>query len=329
MPVFPYIYVSAYVNTMKLFEMTGKMALGSRLRKLSDTITENATKIYEMYGVDIEPRWFPVFFMLSHNERMGITEIAERIDQTHASVSQVIKQMKKKGLITEVKDRKDGRRNVVALSDKGRNIIPRISDQYTDVGAAIEELIGEMQYDLWKAMEETEYLLTQKSLLDRVVAKRKAREAAKVKILDYSPSYQPVFKSLNVEWIEKYFHLEEKDLISLNNPDTYIIDKGGHILLAEYEGELVGTAALLKLDEETMELAKMAVSPKAQGKNIGYLLGQACIEKAKEMGAKKLFLESNTKLVPAISLYRKLGFMKVTGRPSPYERSNIQMELEL
>jgi len=77
------------------------------------------------------------------------------------------------------------------------------------------------------------------------------------------------------------------------------------------------------------ELAKMAVSPKAKGKGIGYLLGKACIAKAKQMGANKLYLESNTILKPAISLYHKLGFKKVTGIPSPYERCNIQMELEI
>ena len=77
------------------------------------------------------------------------------------------------------------------------------------------------------------------------------------------------------------------------------------------------------------ELAKMAVSPKAQGKNIGWLLGQAIIEKAKALGGKLMYLESNTSLKPAINLYYKLGFKKIVGRATPYERSNIQMELNL
>ncbi len=76
-------------------------------------------------------------------------------------------------------------------------------------------------------------------------------------------------------------------------------------------------------------LAKMAVSPKAQEKNIGWLLGQAALDKARELGAQKVFLESNTILKPAINLYHKLGFQKITGYPSPYERSNIQMAITL
>lgn len=83
---------------------------------------------------------------------------------------------------------------------------------------------------------------------------------------------------------------------------------------------------LIKIDKDTFELVKMAVSEKAQGKNIGWLLGQKVIEKAKELGARKVYLESNTVLTPAINLYYKLGFERVVGLPSPYARANIQME---
>jgi ribosomal protein S18 acetylase RimI-like enzyme len=73
----------------------------------------------------------------------------------------------------------------------------------------------------------------------------------------------------------------------------------------------------------------MAVAPEMQGRNIGWILGQAMFEKARALGAKKIYLESNTILKPAINLYHKLGFKKVTGLPSPYERCNIQMEADL
>ena len=81
--------------------------------------------------------------------------------------------------------------------------------------------------------------------------------------------------------------------------------------------------------EYGFEMAKMAVSPKAQGKNIGYLLGKKVIDEARASGASKIYLESNTILKPAISLYYKLGFQKISGRPTPYQRCNIQMELKL
>jgi len=77
------------------------------------------------------------------------------------------------------------------------------------------------------------------------------------------------------------------------------------------------------------ELAKMAVSPNCHGEGIGYLLGQGIIAKAKALGAKSIYLESNTILTPAIRLYYKLGFSKVEGNATPYERCNKQMKLKL
>jgi len=139
------------------------------------------------------------------------------------------------------------------------------------------------------------------------------------------------FKKLNEAWIIDHFKMENADNKALDNPKTYIMDTGGHILVALYKNQPVGVCALLKMEnhECDYELAKMAVSPDAQGLGIGWLLGTAIIEKAKSLKAKKIYLESNTVLAPAIKLYQKLGFEKVSGYPTPYERCNIQMIVDL
>lgn len=152
-----------------------------------------------------------------------------------------------------------------------------------------------------------------------------------ITIVPYSDAYASDFKSLNEEWIVKYFKMEEMDHASLNHPRKYILDKGGYIAVALLHDEAVGVCALIPSlhKDYDFELAKMGVSPKAQGKGIGKLLGQHMVEKAKAMGAKKLYLESNRILKPALNLYQKLGFKEVVGATSPYERSDIQMELYL
>jgi ribosomal protein S18 acetylase RimI-like enzyme len=153
-----------------------------------------------------------------------------------------------------------------------------------------------------------------------------------IRIVNYEPQYQGVFRALNVEWISTYFVMEAADYKALDHPDTYILEQGGHILVALYGEEPVGVCALINMKDDPemdYELAKMAVSPKAQGKKIGWILAQAVLEKARSLCAKTLFLESNTILTPAINLYRKLGFVEVHNRPSPYERANIQMKLSL
>ncbi|WP_333851892.1 bifunctional helix-turn-helix transcriptional regulator/GNAT family N-acetyltransferase [Epilithonimonas sp.] len=318
---------------MNIFERTGKMALGSRLRLLTSRFTDDATKIYEMYNVaEFSPKWFPVFFVLSETEEITITEIAKEIGHSQPSVTKIVKEMIKVGLINDKLESNDKRRNVVALTEKGKTLADKmLKEQCVDIGLAVESLLEEANHNLWEAVAEWEFLLEQKSLLKRVQEQKKIRESKDVKIVEYEPKYQTAFKALNEEWISTYFEMEETDYKSLDNPQEYILEKGGKILVALYKDEPLGVCALIKMNDENydFEMAKMAVSPKAQGKNLGWLLGQAIINTAKELGASKLYLESNTILKPAINLYYKMGFERITGRPTPYKRANIQMELDL
>lgn len=315
---------------MNIFEKTGKMALGSRLRFMASNVTEEAAKIYELYNVDFSPKWFPVFFVLSEDGAKTITEIANEIGHSQPSVTKIIKEMTKAELVKDNLKSKDKRRNVAGLTEKGRVLSEKmIKGQCADIDNAIDGIISEATHNLWEALAEWEFLLEQKPLLKRVQEQKKIRESKDVQIVAYQPKYKSAFKSLNEEWIAAYFEMEEADHKALDNPKKSILDKGGKILVALYNNEPVGVCALLKMDDPNydFELAKMAVSPKAQGKSIGWLLGQAAINAAKELGASKLYLESNTILKPAIKLYYKLGFQKIAGHPTPYKRCNIQMEL--
>jgi DNA-binding MarR family transcriptional regulator/GNAT superfamily N-acetyltransferase len=312
---------------MDFYSMTGKMALGSRLRRLSEQMTEQAAGIYELYQVDLQPKWFPVFYSLSLTREKSITDIAREIGHTHPSVSQIVREMAAKGYVIEKKGELDGRKNFVLLSPAGEKVREKMQPQLGDVTSAIEKTMKETNHDLWKAIAEWEQLLEQKSLLRRVQEEKKARESSQVEIVDFQPGWQPAFHRLNEEWITKYFHMEESDYKALDHPQEYILDKGGHIYMALYKGEPVAACALIPMDDGGFELAKMAVSPQARGLGIGWLIGKACIEKARSLGARRVYLESNTALKPAINLYHKLGFRKAAGPPSPYERCNIQMEL--
>jgi len=316
---------------MELFKRTGKMALGSRLRLFTARVTDDAAKIYESYQIDFAPKWFPVFFVLKEGDEKTITEIAGEIGHSQPSVSKIIKEMIEGGLVKENQKSADKRRNVVVLTKKGKSISERLTTQCSDVDAAIESIISQARNNLWEALVEWEYLLDQKSLLKRVEEQRKLRESKDVEIVEYKNMYHDAFKSLNEEWISKYFKIEEADRKALDNPKSYILNKGGKIFVALYQGQPVGVCSLIKMNdpEYEYELAKMAVSPAVQGKNIGWLLGQTVINAAKKLGASKLYLESNTALKPAINLYHKLGFKKVVTRSTPYARCNIQMELLL
>lgn len=316
---------------MDFYNRTGKMAIGSRLRLLTGKVTEDAAKIYELYKIEFSPKWFPVFFILAENGGRTVTEIAEEIGHSQPSVTKIIKEMTAADLVNSNLQSDDKRRNVVGLTKKGIEISKTLQIQYVDIENAIEKMTSEATHNLWEAIAEWEFLLEKKSLFKRVLDQKKDRESKDVQIVEYQPKYQEAFRSLNEEWISTYFEMEEADYKALDNPKEYILDKGGRIFVALYHDEPLGVCALIKMNDRNydFEMAKMAVSPKAQGKSIGWLLGKKVADTARELGASKLYLESNTILKPAINLYYKLGFEKVAGHATPYKRCNIQMELIL
>ena len=123
--------------------------------------------------------------------------------------------------------------------------------------------------------------------------------------------------------------MEAIDREQLDNAEASILRPGGAIFIALVSAVPLGVCALERLGTGRYELSKMAVDPSAQGQGIGYLLGQAVIRRARQLGGETLELESNTILAPAINLYRKLGFEEILLGESPYSRCNIRMQLEL
>lgn len=147
-----------------------------------------------------------------------------------------------------------------------------------------------------------------------------------VEIIPFTIALKEPIKTLNIEWLKKYFKVEPKDEIVLSNPQGEIIDKGGMIFYAKYNDTIIGTVSLIKIDNTTFELSKMAVTDNVQGLGIGKKLMEHCLAVAKENDIQKLILYSNRSLLPAIHLYEKFGFAEVPLEGGIYERADIKME---
>ena len=151
-----------------------------------------------------------------------------------------------------------------------------------------------------------------------------------VRIIPFDPAYAKAFADLNYQWIEESYGVEAHDREVLDHPYETVIVTGGQVFFALAGGEAAGTVAMIRMDEDHFELAKMAVSPQFRGRKIGDQLMQACIGFAVSSGAKSIILESNTKQAAAIELYRKYGFTEIPLDPnSHFVRANIRMELDL
>ncbi|QED37510.1 GNAT family N-acetyltransferase [Antarcticibacterium arcticum] len=151
-----------------------------------------------------------------------------------------------------------------------------------------------------------------------------------IEIISFKPEYANDFKELNIAWLTKYFWVEPHDEEVLAKPQKYILDPGGNIFFIKDGDKIIGTVALMKIEENVFELTKMAVTPQYQGQQLGQKLLEHTIQFARDQGWKKLIIYSNRKLENAIFIYKKYGFEEIPIEPNnPYARGDIKMKLEL
>lgn len=317
---------------MDIFSELGELAIGSRLRRLSDYIMQEGVETYQNYRIDFDPKWFPVYYLLSKKEQMSIMEITANLSVSHPAVIKNARELEAKGYIESAQDPQDKRRRLLRLSAEGRHLLPIIQEAWKDIAGSLAQVISEQESHLLQAIVQVEQAFRQEPFTARVRKFRDTRLLQAIEIVDYHPDYGSYFKAFNYSWIERYFSVEPVDITVLEQHQEKIIAPGGYILFAKLDGLIVGTCALKKNSAELYELTKMAVTESAQGKQVGKKLGLAVLERAKQIGAKTVFLESNRKLTPALNLYRRLGFQEVphaVEAESEYMRSDIRMEIKV
>ena len=160
----------------EFFKKTGTMAIGTRLRMLSERVSKESESLFSLQGVDLKPKWFGVFFTLSHSDKpMTVTMISQELEYAHPSVISIVKEMKKNDLIVEKKDKNDGRKTILSLSKKAQNMADIIDEQYIDVKSAIDKMLDKTTHNLWLAIEEFENLLDEEAIESRVKKENELR----------------------------------------------------------------------------------------------------------------------------------------------------------
>ena len=144
--------------------------------------------------------------------------------------------------------------------------------------------------------------------------------------------YKNEFVELTKSWLNEYFWIEPSDEELFANPIAAYIETGGEILVAlDADSNVVaGVCALVFHSQENIwEMSKLSVRPQYRHNGIAERLVDAIIKTAKSKGAEKLFLDTSVKLEAAVRLYRRKGFIEIPLRNSHYQRTDIQMMIEL
>ncbi len=308
----------------------GHLFLGSRLKRLAERLQADAAKVHRAMGIDAQPAEIALLAAIDRFGPMTISATVEALGVSQPAVTRTAAGLVERGLLTAESHDADQRQRTLTLSRQGRTLIAKAkSAAWPAIDRAVSSMCGRLEGTLLEQIAALERQLAERPLDAR--AFEVAEEPRDVlAIREYSDDPAPDFYAINAEWIEATFTLEKKDRELLSRPRETIVDPGGVVLFIESaELGVVGTCALLKIEDGVYELTKMGVLERARGRKAGELLLEATLARASAMKIDTLYLLTNTKCVAAIKLYEKLGFrhdaeiMRKYG--AAYTRCNVAM----
>lgn len=312
-----------------------ELALGSRLKRMSERMLTSASDLYQEFGMNINPKWFTLMALLDSKDRskqiLTIVEASSLLGLSQPALSQFCKELQSEKLIKIVKDRSDSRKRILSLTTKGRERLQEMQPIWEAVQQAAVDLCTEHNNDFYRALLLLEKSFSSASLLTRTrhYIKQQAMQT-EVIVKPFEPDLAHHFESINKEWIDDMFRLETIDKQVLEDPQSHIIDKGGKIWFAEHPTlGIVGTCAFWNKGDNCFELTKMGVLKSARGLKVGEILLQHVLNEVQSLNINKLFLLTNAKCEAAIHLYEKNGFVHdktiMQDYGQAYARCNVAM----
>lgn len=147
----------------------GGEALGARLRRASERIDRDGTRVYAAHGVKFEQRWYGVLRQLIANGAMSVGEIASVLRITHASVSETVRSLTKAGIVCAEASPGDARRRDLRLTAEGEALAARLTPLWEAFNVAAGQLNAEAG-DLVSALDRLDDALDACSMFERIMA---------------------------------------------------------------------------------------------------------------------------------------------------------------
>jgi len=285
----------------------------TRFRRISEKLYVDGDKIYREAGINFKASWFPVYYVLAlAEEPVTVMQIAEQIDFSHITVKNVIRELEGYEYVEIISNPADGRSKLIALSHKGQKQIYRLKPIWISVSATLKKIFQTGHPDFMNALNRIDTQIEQHPLQ----LSQTQSESDTIIVVDYKPGLNRHFHELAGPWLsgEVNGQLEEKDGISLQDPDPEHFNEGGFLFFARYKEQIVGFVALKRLDDDRFECERLYTNPVYKNFEIEEKLIERCISRCMENETKELWQQTTLDLPEINLLYSKLGF---TEKPAP------------
>ncbi|MCO4780987.1 MAG: bifunctional helix-turn-helix transcriptional regulator/GNAT family N-acetyltransferase [Candidatus Cloacimonetes bacterium] len=314
---------------MDYISSLGILALGHRLKIISDNILEDTSQFYKDSKIKFRSNWFPLFTLLLKEESISVGKAAILLNQSHVFISQTSKQMIQSGLLKKVKSKKDSRISNLKLSEEGLEVARQLTPVWQDIHSGLLDISGFSGIDLEQVISQLEITLKDNDLLSQIQISKERRISEEIEVFEYNRSYHSDFYKISHLWMSKLFGVSPQEQKLLENPKKYVLDLGGKILLARYKNEIVASSSIVRLSYNRYQLTKIGVLEDFRGLKIGKKLLAKTIEKCKHLGAKSIYLQTSQKCPVATSMFRNFGFTTIKQTLSDDQDYEISLELDI
>jgi MarR family transcriptional regulator, organic hydroperoxide resistance regulator len=151
-------------------------AIGARLRRLSESIDEDAGRIYSDLGIVFQQRWVGILEQLDGKDAQSVGALAASLGIRHSSVSQTRRSLEDAGLVESDVDPQDGRSRLLRLSLSGKQLVRRLKPLWRILNSTSLELDKEAG-GVIAALDRLDRALEQQPLYDRVKQKLASRKS--------------------------------------------------------------------------------------------------------------------------------------------------------
>ncbi len=250
-----------------------------------------------------------VLYELAHRDPVTATDLCRDLGIDAGYLSRILKAFEQRGLISRSASPSDGRQMQLALTAEGRLAFePLDQASQQEVLEMISPLDPQETANLVAAMRTVERLMGGTAPGAAAIILRPHRLGD----LGWIVRRQAMLYAREYGWDATYEALAAEILAKFVKCHDPAKERGW---IAEHQGEVVGSAYVMRATESVAKLRLLYVEPSARGIGLGRRLVDACIAFAREKGYRTLTLWTNDVLIPARRIYQQAGFTCVAAEP--------------
>ena len=242
-----------------------------------------------------------ILFEIFYQSTLSSSDLVRELNIDPSYLSRIVKKFVKNGLLYKNKSPDDSRKQILRLSEKGKNEFIYLQDISNNHIETLLEKISDLDKScLLDSMDKVRSILSDKGGTE-IITMRNHRMGD----IGYLIHQHALFYSREYGFDISFESYVAKTMIKFI--DTYDENKE-RLWIVEKNNRIMGSIAIVHVNEETAQLRWFLLESEIRGRGIGKKLITAALDFCRERNYKKVMLMTSSDLITARALYTRYGF---------------------